>query len=303
MKQKNIVNITLMVGISGSGKSTQAKTLRDQSCNSIIVSRDKIREQLFGFSQEDIHEYYCDNTLSFNEDTVTVIENSIIRSAILNGYCIIVDNTHLKLSYINRYKQFGVNILFKLVDTDPVICLYRNENRARKVPEDVIRKQYYQLQELKKNFNFKPINLESEITQDIELPACYVFDIDGTLAIRNNRGPFDWYRVDEDLANNELIDVLFSLQKNSYDIIICSGRDEVCRELTEKWLKDNEIHYEKLYMRPANNTEPDFIIKERMWREICHDRYIQAIFDDRNQVVDHARRLGFNVYQVNYGDF
>jgi len=31
--------------------------------------------------------------------------------------------------------------------------------------------------------------------------------------------------------------------------------------------------------------------------------YIEAMFDDRNQVVDHARKLGFNVFQVNYGDF
>ena len=38
-------------------------------------------------------------------------------------------------------------------------------------------------------------------------------------------------------------------------------------------------------------------------RVICEKYYIEAMFDDRNQVVNHARKLGFSVFQVNEGGF
>ena len=47
----------------------------------------------------------------------------------------------------------------------------------------------------------------------------------------------------------------------------------------------------------------DYIIKEEMWRDICSRYYISQMFDDRDQVVEHARLLGFNVNQVAAGNF
>jgi len=35
-----------------------------------------------------------------------------------------------------------------------------------------------------------------------------------------------------------------------------------------------------------------------MWREIVKNNYIEYMLDDRNSVVNHARRLGFTVFQV-----
>ena len=40
-----------------------------------------------------------------------------------------------------------------------------------------------------------------------------------------------------------------------------------------------------------------------MWKEIIKNYYIVAMIDDRKQVVDHARKLGFTVLQVDEGNF
>jgi hypothetical protein len=70
-----------------------------------------------------------------------------------------------------------------------------------------------------------------------------------------------------------------------------------------RWLDVNGINYEWILMREEADKRADYIVKEEMWKKICNDYYIEAMFDDRNQVVNHARKLGFNVFQVNEGDF
>jgi len=46
-----------------------------------------------------------------------------------------------------------------------------------------------------------------------------------------------------------------------------------------------------------------FTVKEEMWRKIIETNYIVSMYDDRNQVVNHARSLGFTVCQVADGNF
>jgi hypothetical protein len=51
-------------------------------------------------------------------------------------------------------------------------------------------------------------------------------------------------------------------------------------------------------MRRRNDTRPDYIVKEEMWREICEKFHISFMLDDRDSVVCHARDLGFTVFEV-----
>jgi hypothetical protein len=48
---------------------------------------------------------------------------------------------------------------------------------------------------------------------------------------------------------------------------------------------------------------PDWVIKETMWSEISKTHRIVALYDDRNSVVEHARRCGLSVFQVAEGDY
>jgi hypothetical protein len=56
-------------------------------------------------------------------------------------------------------------------------------------------------------------------------------------------------------------------------------------------------------MRKKGDYRKDSIVKEEIWAEIEKDYNIICMFDDRNQVVDHARSLGHTVLQVAEGDF
>ena len=111
-------------------------------------------------------------------------------------------------------------------------------------------------------------------------------------------------RVIEDDINESVVEIYQLLYStNIYKMIICSGRTEEAREDTNKWFDKYNIKYHELYFRSNNNNEKDYIIKENMWKDIMKRYYIQNMYDDRNQVVNHARKLGFDVYQVQDGDF
>jgi hypothetical protein len=94
-----------------------------------------------------------------------------------------------------------------------------------------------------------------------------------------------------------------SIQAAGYKIAICTGRDAVAEAKTRDWLATHGITYDHFYIRPHGNREPDWIIKERMWRDVATKMNIKAMFDDRDCVVRHARKLGLRVYQVAEGAF
>jgi len=145
---------------------------------------------------------------------------------------------------------------------------------------------------------------EKKLFNDSKNTKAYIFDIDGTLALNNHRNPYNYSEAINDKVNECVLNCLNKLKEN-YTIIICSGREanKECYDITKKWLEKYNIFYNYLYMREDGDKRADYIVKEEMWLKICKDFYIEAMFDDRNQVVNHARNLGFNVFQVAEGDF
>lgn len=143
------------------------------------------------------------------------------------------------------------------------------------------------------------------IPYNSDLPDCYIFDIDGTLAIMGDRGPYEWTRVEVDTPNLPVCMLWEPLRKSSDRIFIFSGRDSICRDQTERWLRLNNItYYDGLFMRPESDQRKDSIIKQELYEANIKDKYnVLGIFDDRNQVVDMWRSLGLPCFQVAYGDF
>lgn len=302
-----MAKIILMVGISGAGKSTRAKEIAEKT-GAIIINRDKLREMFFGYNESNIHSYYTQADLYLKENQVTSFQNYLIERALVKGNDVIIDNTNLKLSYINDFARiFSKYVLeFELMECDLNIAIERDKARNRNVGEEVIKRQFNNLNILKKNFNFEPIKpKEVMIFNDTSKIKTFIFDIDGTLALKGDRSPYDYSRVMEDTLNKPVAECLRLLNNEGYYPIICSGREGSveCKKLTEQWLENNGIEYNFLLMRKEGDKRADYIVKEEMWKEICKDYCIMAMFDDRNQVVNHARKLGFNVFQVNEGDF
>lgn len=296
--------IIAMVGISGSGKSTRAKEIMDASKGkAIIVSRDKIREMLFGYTEETIGDYYKSDFMK-KEPLVSKVQDSLIRKGIALRKDVIVDNTHLKMSYLNDLTKYGVEVVTMVCDEPVAVCIGRDEKRVREVGKAIIRQQWTQFVALYEIIPsvIKPQDLT--IKQDcFDLEHAYIFDIDGTLAHMKGRSPYEYDKVDTDTVDETVREQLHLLESQGYKIIICTGRDAVCTEKTLTWLGDNDIAFDEFYIRPEGSKEPDFVVKERMWRDIVQNYYVCGMFDDRNQVVDHARQCGFKVFQVAEGNF
>ena len=87
-------------------------------------------------------------------------------------------------------------------------------------------------------------------------------------------------------------------------VIIVTGRDESCRELTAEWLDFYGIPYSEMFMRKADDYRKDSIIKKEIYDNDIFPRYnVLFVYDDRNQVVDMWRGLGVKVFQVEEGNF
>lgn len=302
--------IIVTVGMSNSGKSTWANQLVQENLDSfIIVNRDKIRELLFGYTESTIADYYNRKDLSAREKQVTRYEDTLINEALETGRTPIVDATHLRREYLERFKYWNAKVELQWFDITLKEAQIRNESRLRKVDDKILIKQYNQYVTISKSISDDPIDFTPvELIQEEFNEPCFIFDIDGTLAHmdREKRSPYDWHKVGLDTADVATCAIARFLSTSvnlSAKVIICTGRDGICLDETEKWLDDNHIKYDEIYIRPRGDQRADWIVKEEMWREISKTHYIVGMFDDRLQVVRRARALGLKVFNVEYNNF
>tara|TARA_Y100000590_G_C15455022_1_gene914210 strand:- start:251 stop:688 length:438 start_codon:yes stop_codon:yes gene_type:complete len=141
---------------------------------------------------------------------------------------------------------------------------------------------------------------------------CIIVDIDGTLAnIDHRRKDFlndnDWKAINSkinlDSINfwcKELIDSL----KNKYKIILVTGRKVEFRDITLKWLNENEVSYSEIFFRENNDYRDDTVIKKEIYKKNIMPNYIPLfVVDDRSKVVTMWRDLGLVCLQCDLGDF
>lgn len=134
----------------------------------------------------------------------------------------------------------------------------------------------------------------------------WLVDIDGTVAQRHNRGPYDWKRVGEDFPNAPVVAVVQALILAGHPIAYVSGRMEQCRHQTELWLDANIGHWdtaEGLWMRADGDFRPDTAVKKEIYRRHFARRKVAGVIDDRASVVRMWRSLGLTVLHVAEGDY
>lgn len=283
--------ITAMRGYSGSGKSTIAQA----SPGNHIVSRDSIRAMLTG--RED--KFVGDREF---EGTVTKVQLEAVRSLVRNGHHVIIDDTNLNGTYLRKWRDqaacWGVGFAVHDVRTPLDECIRRDAQRSNGVGAAVIRKQA-------KRFPMDKWPTVTELPpakpyQPGVLPAITV-DIDGTLAHMNGRSPYDPTRYHEDTVDSHIAEVV---DRMKVLVVLLSGRSEEYREATEKWLTDNGVEWDELFMRAKGDTRHDGIVKSELVDKHISGVYdVIAHFDDRDRVVDMMRTKGMKVLQVGYGDF
>ena len=236
------------------------------------------------------------------------------------GVSPIVDALHLKAAYVKRWydlaNKLGVPVTVIDVPTDVEECVRRDALRENAVGEEVIRDFARRFINKGKLPKLAP-NVKLELSgrayvRNRELPRAVWVDVDGTLAERVHelatqpvRGPFDEDRVYEDAVIEHIADLVRLLHKAGYKIVIMSGRTDACQPDTERWLIDNNIPYDDIFMRPFGDKRQDSVVKEELfWTYVAPKYDVEFALDDRQQVVDHTRDvLKIPVLQVAPGLF
>lgn len=136
-----------------------------------------------------------------------------------------------------------------------------------------------------------------------------IFDVDGTLSDSSKRLKYiegkkkDWNSFYNEVIFDEPIPEVVWLAKTLRDsgckIVICTGRPEKIRNLTEYWLNKHGVDYDDMFMRPTKDHRPDYIVKGELLDKIYEAGYDPfMVFDDRASVVKMWRETGLICAQV-----
>lgn len=288
------MKLDILCGAPGSGKSTFAKTLKSTYINQDAQGKDHLR---------------------------------LFSEALLRKESIVVDRMGFDKAQRARYSEpakaagYEVNITVFVVPRR--VCmervLARTGHETIKDPVaansaiNLFFAKYEKPAEEEGNVRF--ITYGGGIGED--KPPAIVCDLDGTLCDISARLHFvkknvegqkpNWFAFFKGIPRDEVnmwCSTILNRFKDDHEIIYCSGRDESCREVTEKWLKDNNLWFGHLFMRSKGDHRQDSIAKEIILDfDILPQFDPIFMIDDRQQVTDMWRRRGFVCLQCAKGDF
>ena len=138
-----------------------------------------------------------------------------------------------------------------------------------------------------------------------------IVDMDGTLADVRHRlhyikgsGKKDWKRFFEGQVHDKPFAAIAQRVRSlsgDHDIVIVTGRPEQYRDGTEAWLRKFGIPFSRIYMRPAGDHRPDYVLKGEILKKLGPER-VSLAFEDRRPVWEVYRRAGVQVIAVNHGE-
>jgi predicted secreted acid phosphatase len=139
-----------------------------------------------------------------------------------------------------------------------------------------------------------------------------IFDIDGTLADVSARihhlrkKPKNWERffkgMAQDKAIHSMVRLCNTLHAAGFRIILCSGRSEEHRKVTEEWMSSQGVRYHELRLRKDGDRRSDVIAKREMLDGIDR-RKVLFVVEDRSRVVEMWRSEGLVCLQCAPGEF
>jgi predicted kinase len=296
-----LTRLLITRGLPASGKTTFARKLQPYV---VRVNRDDIRRMLHG------RRLYT----PWAEGQVTAVQRGMVEALLRARADVIVDDTNLRSRTVREWAELAARYdatleVHDFTDVPLEECLRRDAERPaeERVGEVGIRTMYDRFlanrrlplpvpEVIRRNVRYVP---------DLDLPPAVLVDIDGTVAVMGDRGPYDWHRVREDVPHRAVIDAVRAMHAAGNAVIFCTGRDETSRTDTEAWLDEHVgIAYEELFMRPMGDHRRDSIVKQEIFDSRIRRRWrIVGVFEDRQHVVRMWRSLGLTVFQVAEGDY
>lgn len=144
-----------------------------------------------------------------------------------------------------------------------------------------------------------------------------IVDIDGVIADHRHREHYikdkkskeqDWEKfyseMGKDLVHKDMYELLMALYGDSWFIYLLTGREETYmnKKVTIEWLKENEVLYDKLFMRTEKDYRADHVVKDDYVKEIIkekhHDGKLIIAFDDREQNIKMFRNNNITCFHT-----
>lgn len=272
----------LTVGISSSGKTTWAEEQVNKDLSKGIITTNINRDDIRFNHVMPGANWTTYKFTKARETEVSQIAMQQFIDAVSRNDDIILSDTNLNKVYrddwIERATDAGYEVIIKEFPITLEAAWKRDAARANGVGHHVIYEQYKKWEEY--------IGVKKYVADESK-PKAIIVDVDGTIANRVGRSPFEWAKVGQDTPRSVIIDLIKCYWKSTNDlhIIFLSGRDSVCRHETLEWIADHIGFFYtdiKLFMRAEGDMRKDTIIKEELfWEHIADNYNIIAAFDDR----------------------
>jgi len=289
-----MLTVTILKGLPGSGKTTWAKEQLAKSPGSYKrINKDDLRAMLDNsrWSKE-------------NEKFVLDLRDHIMVEAIRHGKHVIIDDTNFNPVHEVRIRNIieeswshTAEVIIKEFDIPLEVCIQNDLKRENSVGEKVIKDMWKKY--------IKGPDLYKKPYVNLNLNPAIIVDIDGTLAHRTERDPYDFSRVKEDILDLHVWEIVTNYERQGIEIILLSGRSDICKKETEEWLKENRVPYNQLYMRADGDNRKDTVVKKELYENHIFDKWnVMFVLDDRNSVVEMWREeCNLKCLQVEPGDF
>lgn len=311
--------VLFLSGLPASGKTTSAVFKLENDYTSYHGDILKA-EKWIRINKDDLRRMMFRKWDSEKESLTLSARDYILRTSLMRGYNVIVDDTNLNSNHYKKVKAICENVGDVRLEhfhynSGVDECIERDKNRSESVGEKVIVDMYNRYL---KDGNFKlhevveiPPKQKVSIEQDVSLPPAIICDLDGTLALLNGRNPYDATECGKDILNVPVYDMIINecleslgeagIIQRTY-LIFLSGRSDKYAEQTINWLNNNLPEYlsYELHMRHEGDYKPDEILKRELYDEFVAGKYfVKFVVDDRLKILRMWNSLGLYTFNVN----
>lgn len=99
--------------------------------------------------------------------------------------------------------------------------------------------------------------------------------------------------------HQEALDEYHKAREEGLAILVVTGRMEEWKCHTMTWLKEHEVIYDELYMRPQDDCRKDVIVKTMLLEQIREDGYRPVLaVDDNPAIIGLWKNKGIQVIKI-----
>ena len=287
--------LIIMRGLPGSGKSTWAKAwVNEDPINRVRLNWDDMRNMMGPYWIPE-----RENTGILKE-----LREKFLKHMMERNWDIVCDNMNLNPKEIEFYenivKEFNEDghpytIEFKDFFIPVEECIRRDAMRANPIGEKTIKSLFHKYMPLIVGSEHRK-KIESQPTYRADKPDCIIVDMDGTLAFNLSGRSFfddiDMIKYDTPLLAT--VSILRAMKMTgTCNIFIVTGRSEKSREATEVWLAENNIPFDKVFMREDGDYSHSQDFKQKVYEDNIKNNYnVLFVLDDDTKCIEMYQEQG-----------